>query len=247
MAVAGGRSSRQEHLENQIAAFDLNGVPITPDDCLEVTAISHRNPPTCYLALELYAGSPYIPTDRKPDYYDAWVRPDQQGGYFPVLYLPARANQITLLALPAAGGPDLMFTDPLTGCKIYTGTVNGQQVVCHANALTLDAANNFQSVHEGSQEPDPGLRENSLAQEGHVSGHRRSAQVGRGKCKGGKETRRRSRNYIPIHHRSWRAGSRSLAAVLPKLRLHPVGSHWHRKNTHGAESQKSRVSLQQFN
>jgi hypothetical protein len=125
----GGGGVAGKNLDNRIAKLTLGDVPITADDCIEVTSIGGRTPPTCYLGLE--------PEATKPKYWKADVRPDKQPGYRRVLYLPARANQIAVLTLPAAGGPDLMFTDPLTGCAIYFGTVAGQEVVCHANALAL--------------------------------------------------------------------------------------------------------------
>jgi hypothetical protein len=127
----GGGLVAKKGLDNTVATMNLGAVPITADDCIEVTAIQGRNPPTCYLGLEA--------EDGKPNYYRGEVRPDKQPGYRRVLYLPARANQISLLTLPAAGGPDLMFTDPLTGCSIYFGTIGGNEVVCHANGLALTA------------------------------------------------------------------------------------------------------------
>ena len=130
--AAGGGAVAGKSLDNTIATLTLGAVPVTANDCLEVTAISGRTPPTCYLGLE--------PDDTKPGYWAARVRPDKQPGHRRVLYLPARANQITLLRLPVAGGPDLMFTDPLTGCAVYFGTLGGQEVVCHANALALVGA-----------------------------------------------------------------------------------------------------------
>lgn len=133
----GGGAAAKKLLNGTIGTMALGAVPITADDCLEVVSISGRNPPTCYLGLEAH--------DEKPNYYLARLSPNKQPGYRRVLYLPARANQITLLTLPAVGGPDLMFTDPLTGCTIYSGTLAGQQVVCHANALALVQAdsNNY--------------------------------------------------------------------------------------------------------
>ena len=129
---AGGGAVADKILDFTRATMTLGAVPVTANDCLEVTAISGRTPPTCYLGLER--------DDTKPSFWGAFVRPDKQPGHRRVLYLPARANQITFLTLPAAGGPDLMFTDPLTGCAIYSGTLGGQEVVCHANALALVAA-----------------------------------------------------------------------------------------------------------
>jgi len=130
--TAGGGAVAGKNLDGTIATLTLGAVPVTANDCIEVTAISGRTPPTCYLGLE--------PDDTKPGYWAARVSPDKQPGYRRVLYLPARANQIALLRLPTAGGPDVMFTDPLTGCTVYFGTIAGQEVVCHANALALVGA-----------------------------------------------------------------------------------------------------------
>jgi hypothetical protein len=132
--AAGGGAVAHKALGNTKATMTLGAVPVTLDDCLEVTAISGRTPPTCYLGLE-----PDL-TDKKPGYWSGRVSPDKQPGCRRVLYLPARVNQITLLRLPTANGPDLMFTDPLTGCTVYFGTIGGQEAVCHANALALVGA-----------------------------------------------------------------------------------------------------------
>jgi len=144
----GGGAVAGKHLGSKVAEFNLGDLPVTADDCIEVTSIGGRNPPTCYLGLE--------PEGTKPRFWHAQVRPDKQPGYRRVLYLPARANQIAVLTLPAAGGPDVMFTDPLTGCTVYFGVIAGQEVVCHANALAL-VATDRKAYMKGLKNAIPGF------------------------------------------------------------------------------------------
>ena len=155
--AAGGGAAALKMLGNTIATMTLGAVPVTANDCLEVTAISGRTPPTCYIGLEA--------DDAKPGYWAGRVSPDKQPGCRRVLYLPARANQITFLRLPLAGGPDLMFTDPLTGCTVYFGTLGGQEVVCHANALALVGADS-NTYMKGLKNAIPGFAKTASLKKG---------------------------------------------------------------------------------
>ncbi|MGQ0649010.1 MAG: hypothetical protein ACT4P7_15755, partial [Gemmatimonadaceae bacterium] len=163
----GGGAVAPKLFAGTIATMTLGTVPVTADDCLEVLTIGGRAPPTCYIGLE--------PDAVKPDYFLGQVRPDKQPGYRRVLYLPARANQITLLKLPAAGGPDLMFTDPLTGCTVYFGTIGPQEVVCHANGLALIGAdsNNYM---KGLKNAIPGFARTASLKKGEYRAHQAQLQ-----------------------------------------------------------------------
>jgi hypothetical protein len=233
----GGGAVAKKTLDNTIATMNLGAVPITANDCIEVLTIGGRNPPTCYLGLEADAAL--------PNYWLARVRPDKQAGHRRVLYLPARANQIALLTLPAAGGPDLMFTDPLTGCAIYFGTIGGQEVVCHANALALaaaDAANYMKALKNAI----PGFAKTASLKKGEYRADQAQLQTAAALAK----TSMGRANVV--------AQSRAYTTVFGVR----VGGHWriffqdyaNVKSTRtglkgvlmGTDSDKARISTQQF-
>jgi hypothetical protein len=235
-ALGGGAVARK-YLGSVEGTLTLGAVPISADDCLEITAIQGRTPPTCYVGLERE------PT--KPNYYLARVRPDKQPGYRRVLYLSARANRITLLTLPTAGGPDLMFTDPLTGCAIYFGTVAGQEVVCHVNALALTAADSNQYM-KNLKNAVPGFAKSASLKKGEYRG---TAQALEQSARVAKQ----SMGRISVV-----AEASDYTTVLGVR----VGGHWRifyqayadvmstrtgiKKLVMGANSHKARIRLQQF-
>lgn len=220
-----------------IGKLSLGGVAISANDCIEVTAIAGRTPPTCYLGLEAEPG--------KPNYFNARVRPDKQPGYRRVLYLPARANQISVLVLPAAGGPDLVFTDPLTGCTVYYGRMGGQEVVCHANGLALTATDS-DAYMDNLRTAIPGFAETGSLKKG---AYRANAQALEQRARAAKQSLGRT-NVV--------ATASQYTTVLGVR----VGGHWRLfchtyadvKSTRtgvsrlvmGADSHKPRVDLQQF-
>jgi hypothetical protein len=125
----GGGPAASKALGSVIGNLQLAAVNVTADDCLVITSIGMGPLPTCYVGIEK--------VDGKPDFFDAVISPNLLPGYQEIFFLPARVNQITAIVLPQNAGPDVVMTDPLTGCTVYFGTIGASQALCHANALAV--------------------------------------------------------------------------------------------------------------
>jgi hypothetical protein len=111
-------------------------------DCLRIKAIGERPRPTCYVGLEApQIGTPAV------QFYDAHLAGTFTPGYQRIFFLPSRANQLTFIGLPPDEGPSVVMTDALTGCAITVGTINGTQVLCHANAVAIRSNESFEYMH----------------------------------------------------------------------------------------------------
>lgn len=133
--AVGGGAVEDRHYGAMAGSIALAATHVKRKDCLRIVSIGGRTRPICYVGLE--AGNAIFVPDAS--FYEARVSALFVPGYQRVLFLPARANQITFIHLPTAGGPDVVMTDALTGCTICVGTIGGTQVLSHANAYVLPA------------------------------------------------------------------------------------------------------------
>lgn len=124
----GGGDASRKILDGKRAEYDLNHpkVRIVNNDLVTVQGGGNR-PFKAFVEFE---------TTQEPNSYYAMATAERRG--VEVYFCSASANQISCLELPASGGPDIVLTDPLSGCSVFvTDMGGGRRGIFHANALAL--------------------------------------------------------------------------------------------------------------
>jgi hypothetical protein len=140
----GGIAWKNKYLGGVKNTYALNDpkVNITNQDLVTVTAAGQQ-PPTAYVGFE---------AQTEKHKWEARVQADQEAARTKVYFLNASANQICVIKLPTQGGPNVVLTDPLTGCSVFVAKDGNTTLFCHANALALtegEALDYMENLYQG--------------------------------------------------------------------------------------------------